>query len=72
MDEIVTNSSDQLVYVGNVPGANHSSQGGYVLMQGGTLDGKMTILAENDIYIYDHLYYANCLLYTSPSPRDRG
>ena len=59
VDEIVPISSDQLVFVGNVPGANHSSQGGYVLMQGGTLDGKMTILAENDIYIYDHLYYAN-------------
>ena len=59
VDEVVPISSEQLLYVANAPGATSSSERGYVMMNGGTLDGQMTIFAENDIYIRDHLYYSN-------------
>jgi len=59
VNEEVPISSEQLLYVANAPGASSSSERGYVMMNGGTLDGQMTIFAENDIYIRDHLYYAN-------------
>lgn len=46
---------EQLVYVADFD----SSDPGYVVMNGGTLDGQMTIYSENDVYLKDHIVYQN-------------
>jgi hypothetical protein len=52
-----TVGEETIVYVKSV--GTSSSQKGYVYMDGGELDGAMTIYAENDIYIRDHHTYAD-------------
>ena len=51
--------NETILYVANAPYADSTYDYGYVMMDGGTLDGAMTIYAENDIYLRDHQYYAN-------------
>lgn len=58
-DEPFPIGNETILYVADAPGADSTYDYGYVLMEGGTLDGAMTIYSENDIYLRDHQYYAN-------------
>ena len=51
------------------PSANEESWGTSI---GGTVDGPTNAAIGDNSFIYDHTVADGCLLYTSPSPRDRG
>lgn len=54
-DEPVSLHGENLVYIETAPDGDHRMGDVYV---GGTLDGRLTIAAEHDIRITDHLHYA--------------
>lgn len=47
---------DQLIYVANA--SSGSNRGGEVTLEGGKVDGRLTIASEGDILITDHIQYA--------------
>jgi len=55
--QAVSCSTNTVVYVKNSATGSSSSRPGDVYV-GGTLDGRITLVAERDFYITNHIYYA--------------
>lgn len=54
----VTLQPNQLIYVADATSGTSSTRPGIVEVDGGTLDGRMTIVSDGDIRINNHLRYA--------------
>ena len=50
---------DQLVYIKDSNTGSSTTKAGKVFLHGGTLDGRMTLVTDDDIRIDDHIRYAN-------------
>jgi len=50
---------DQLIYVSDATSGSDSTKKGRVYVQGGSLDGRITIVGEDDILINDHVQYSS-------------
>ena len=57
VDHPITIGEDQLIYVKDAQSGDASTQAGQVYVEG-TLDGRVSIISENDILIDGHIYYA--------------
>lgn len=54
----VTLQPNQLIYVADATSGSSSTRAGRVELDGGTLDGRMTIVSDDDVLINNHLRYA--------------
>jgi len=57
VDERVTINPDQLIYVSDATSGNASTRGGNVYLDSGSLDGQLTIVSDEDIFIEGDLLY---------------
>jgi hypothetical protein len=57
-EEVVPIGADQLVYVKDSTTGSSDTQAAKVHVEGGQVDGRMTVVAEDDILIEDHIVYA--------------
>lgn len=58
-DHPVHISADQLVYISDSASGDTGTRAGKVDIEGGTVDGRVTIASEDDMYIHDHIRYDN-------------
>lgn len=57
-DHIVPIGDDQLVYVKDSTSGSSSTQAGKIYVEGGQVDGRVTLVSDDDINIRDHINYA--------------
>ena len=71
---IITGQEEEGFSLADGPRAEVSEDGTYVGAKGGTemMRDRMFELVDNELHEQFHFILSSCLLYTSPSPRDRG
>ena len=58
-NQSVSISANQLVYVKDSVTGVSTTRPGRVHVQGGTVDGRVTVVSDEDMLLHNHIYYAN-------------